>query len=67
MAERKTFQRLASGLLNRKQRRELERKLSAEDPGLEIVNRHVAGIDVVTPCGNRIDDSVSRPQSRATT
>ena len=48
MAERKksTFQRLASGLLNRKQRRELERKLSAEDPGLEIVNRNVAGIDV---------------------
>lgn len=48
MADRKksTFQRLTSGRLNRKQRRELERKLSAEDPGLEIVNRNVAGIDV---------------------
>ena len=44
MAERKksTFQRLTNGRLNRKQRRELERKLSAEDPGLEIVNRNVA-------------------------
>lgn len=48
MADRKksTFQRLTNGRLNRKQRRELERKLSAEDPGLEIVNRNVAGIDV---------------------
>jgi transposase len=48
MADRKksTFRRLTKGQLNRKQRRELERKLSAEDPGLEIVNRNVAGIDV---------------------
>jgi transposase len=48
MAQRKktTFQRLKEGQLNRKQRRELERKLKAEDPGLEIVNRNVAGIDV---------------------
>ena len=48
MADRKksTFQRLTNGRLNRKPRRELERKLSAEDPGLEIVNRNVAGIDV---------------------
>jgi transposase len=48
MAQRKktTFQRLNEGPLNRKQRRELERKLKAEDPGLEIVNRNVAGIDV---------------------
>ena len=44
--KKSTFQRLMSGPLNRKQRRELERKLSAEDPGLEIVNRNVAGIDV---------------------
>ena len=44
--KKSTFQRLTSGPLNRKQRRELERKLSAEDPGLEIVNRNVAGIDV---------------------
>ena len=48
MAKRKksTFERLLGGQMNRKQRRELERKLSAEDPGLEIVNRNVAGIDV---------------------
>jgi transposase len=48
MANRKksTFQRLSDGRLNRTQRRELERKLSAQDPGLEIVNRNVAGIDV---------------------
>src|SRR5882762_4921218 len=48
MANRKqsTFERLTSGRLNRKQRRELERRLSTEDPGLEIVNRNVAGIDV---------------------
>jgi transposase len=48
MAQRKktTFQRLSEGPLNRKQRRELARKLSAEDPGLEIVHRNVAGIDV---------------------
>jgi transposase len=44
--KKSTFQRLMSGPLNRKQRRELERTLSAEDPGLEIVNRNVAGIDV---------------------
>ena len=48
MTDRKksTFERLTNGRLNRKPRRELERKLSAEDPGLEIVNRNVAGIDV---------------------
>jgi transposase len=48
MATRKqsTFERLGSGRLNRKQRRELERKITAEDPGLEIVHRNVAGIDV---------------------
>jgi len=48
MADRKksTYDRLTNGGLNRKQRRELGRKLSVEDPGLEIVNRNVAGIDV---------------------
>jgi len=44
--KKSTFQRLTNGRLNRTQRRELERKLSAQDPGLEIVNRNVAGIDV---------------------
>jgi transposase len=48
MAKRKqsTFERLTNGRLNRKQRREVERKLATEDPGLEIVNRNVAGIDI---------------------
>ncbi len=48
MAERKknTFQRLKKGQLNRKERRDLERQLNTEDPGLEIVNRNVAGVDV---------------------
>ena len=46
MANRKqsTFERLSSGPLNRQQRRELARKLTAEHPGLEIVNRNVAGM-----------------------
>jgi len=44
--KKSTFQRLINGRLNRKPRRELGRKLSAEDPGREIVNRNVAGIDV---------------------
>jgi transposase len=32
--------------LNRKQRRELARRLRAQDPGLDIVHPHAAGIDV---------------------
>lgn len=48
MANRRqsTFERLSSGRLNRQQRNELARKLTAKNPGLEIVNRNVAGIDV---------------------
>jgi transposase len=49
MAKRKqpsTFERLNSGKLNRKQRKELMRKIEAEDPGLEVIHRHAAGIDV---------------------
>jgi len=41
-----TFQRLTSGKLNRKQRKELGRRLYSDHPGLEVVNRHAAGIDV---------------------
>jgi transposase len=37
---------LTSGKLNRKQRKELIRKIEGEDPGLEIIHRNVAGIDV---------------------
>ena len=49
MAKRKqsTFERLRLGeKLNRKQRREVEQRLNAPDPGLEIVNPDAAGIDV---------------------
>jgi len=49
MAKRKqsTFERLRSGRkLNRKQRQEVQQRLNASDPGLEIVNRDAAGIDV---------------------
>ena len=52
MAKRKesTFERLQKGqALNRRERRELADRLHAVDPGLEIVNRHAAGIDI----GNR--------------
>lgn len=41
-----TFERLQSGKLNRKQRKELGRRMCAADPGLEVVHRNVAGIDV---------------------
>jgi transposase len=41
------FDRLRLGArLNRKERRAVEQRLSAADPGLEIVNRDAAGIDV---------------------
>ena len=49
MAKRKrqsTFERLTSGTLNRKRRKELMRRIEAEDPALEIVYRNAAGIDV---------------------
>jgi len=49
MAKRKesTFERLQKGQpLNRRQRRELASRLNSADPGLEIVNRHAAGIDI---------------------
>src|SRR6201995_4337886 len=48
MAKRKqsTFERLTRGRFNHKERKELVRRLGSEDPGLEVVHRHVAGIDV---------------------
>jgi len=48
MAKRKqsTFERLMSGKLNRKQRKEIGRRLYSDNPGLEVVHRNVAGIDV---------------------
>lgn len=41
-----TFERLTQGRMSRKQRKELARRLYSEDPGLEVVHRDVAGIDV---------------------
>lgn len=48
MSKRKlsTFERLKQGKMNRKQRKEFARKLYSDDPGLEVVHRNVAGIDV---------------------
>jgi transposase len=48
MAKRKlsTFERLTRGKLNRTQRKELTRRICSDDPGLEVVHRDVAGIDV---------------------
>lgn len=41
-----TFERLNSGRITRKERRELARRVAAADPGLSIVNPRAAGIDV---------------------
>lgn len=48
MAKRKksTFERLTEGPGNRKQRRELQRRLNLADPGLEVIHRDAAGIDI---------------------
>ncbi len=41
MSKRKlsTFERLSQGKMNRKQRKELARRLYSDDPGLEVVHR----------------------------
>ena len=49
MAKRKlsTFERLQRGeRLNRKERREVQQRLNLDDPGLDIIQRDAAGIDV---------------------
>jgi len=48
MGKRKksTFERLTKGPLNRKQRRELGRRLVSDDPGLKIIHPNAGGIDV---------------------
>jgi transposase len=48
MAKRKksTFERLNGAQMNRKQRRELGRRLFSDDPGLTIVHPNAGGIDV---------------------
>src|SRR5258708_36101440 len=48
MARRKrsTFERINLGRMNRQQRRDLGRRLEANDPGLSIVHANAGGIDV---------------------
>jgi len=49
MAKRKesTFERLKKGQrLNRREKREVAQRLNAADPGLEVVNRDGAGVDI---------------------
>ena len=48
MAKRKrsTFERLQPERWNRQKRRELGRRISAEDPGLAVVHPDAAGIDI---------------------
>jgi len=41
-----TFERLRSGQMNRKQRKEWQRRLQLADPGLAVVHADAAGIDV---------------------
>ena len=44
--EQSTFERLNNKDLNRKQRRELQRRISSDDPGMEILNPDASGIDI---------------------
>jgi transposase len=48
MAKRRksAFERLRNGAMNRQQRRDLGRRLAANDPGLTIVHPNAGGIDV---------------------
>ncbi len=48
-------------LWNRKERKELARRLQSADPGLEIVHPHAAGIDV----GNQAHYVAVRPDRDA--
>jgi transposase len=41
-----TFERLTSGKLNRKQRKDLELRLNSETPRLDVVHPDAAGIDI---------------------
>ena len=44
--KKSTFERLSSAAMNRKQRRDLARRLAGNDPGLTIVHANAGGIDV---------------------
>jgi transposase len=41
-----TFERLQSGKMNRKERKELGRRINAEDAALQVVHTNAAGIDI---------------------
>jgi hypothetical protein len=51
---------MATGKINRKQRKELARQLHSANPGLEVVHPRAAGIDV----GNGAHYVAVRPISR---
>ena len=62
-----TFERLSGNRLNRKQRRELSRRIGAGDPSLSIVNPHAGGIDVGNESlGHERDGMVSLSWTRLT-
>ena len=44
--KKSTFERLCSDQMNRKQRRDLARRLAGNDPGLSVVHTNAGGIDV---------------------
>ena len=44
--EQSTFERLNNKNLNRKERRELHRRIFSDEPGLEILHPNAAGIDI---------------------
>jgi len=47
MAQRRSvYERLTSGKASRKERKELQRRLYSEDPGLDVVHPNAAGIDI---------------------
>lgn len=46
MRKLSTFERLQRGRLSRKERKEWQRRLHSEDPGLEVVHSEAAGIDI---------------------
>jgi hypothetical protein len=52
MAKRRlsTFERLKQEGMNHRQRKDLARRICSDDPGLEVVHKNGAGIDVGNAC-----------------
>ena len=46
LSKERTALQKSDQYVNRKQRKELARRLRSDNPGLEVVHRHAAGIDV---------------------